>query len=192
MWFLADFETVEALRAIDNKNNFDLGESGSREGIHQPEKPWLFEVLKATSDIRCVPWPSMPRFRATRPRPSWVAAILEYQGRLLSFAVNKSFECVVKLPWLPWLGFQLLRFSKTLFHNSLPPFTCSNVPVLPFEFHVLRRSVLRKLNGVFLVFPLVPYRLFPSWSHEGYVLFHTGIFLIRACSFTVLSKRALQ
>ena len=118
----------------------------------------------------------MPRFRATRPRPSWVAAILEYQGRLLSFAVNKSFECVVKLPWLPWLGFQLLRFSKTLFHNSLPPFTCGNVPVLPFEFHVLRRSVLRKLNGVFLVFPLVPYRLFPSWSHEGYVLFHTGIF----------------
>ena len=27
--------------------------------------------------ISCVPWPSMPRFRATRPRPSWIAAILE-------------------------------------------------------------------------------------------------------------------
>ena len=39
MWLLADFETVEALRAILNKNNFDLGESGTREGIHQPEKP---------------------------------------------------------------------------------------------------------------------------------------------------------
>ena len=26
--------------------------------------------------ISCVPWPSMPRFLATRPRPSWVAAIL--------------------------------------------------------------------------------------------------------------------
>ena len=44
MWFLADFETVEALRATI-KNNFDLGESGSHEGIHQPEKPRLFEVL---------------------------------------------------------------------------------------------------------------------------------------------------
>ena len=45
MWFLEDFETVEARRAIDNKNNFDLGESGSREGIHSKEKPWLFEVM---------------------------------------------------------------------------------------------------------------------------------------------------
>ena len=50
MWFLADFETGSTSR--DNKNDFDLGESGSREGIHQPEKPWLFEVLQATSD-RC-------------------------------------------------------------------------------------------------------------------------------------------
>ena len=41
----ADFATVEALRTIDNKNNFDLGESGSREGIHAKEKPWLFEVM---------------------------------------------------------------------------------------------------------------------------------------------------
>ena len=30
MWFLTDYETVEALRAIDNKNNFDPGESGSK------------------------------------------------------------------------------------------------------------------------------------------------------------------
>ena len=45
MWFLADFETVEARRAIDDKNNFDLGESGSREGIHPKEKPWLFKVM---------------------------------------------------------------------------------------------------------------------------------------------------
>ena len=45
MWFLADFETVEARRVIDNKNHFDLGESGSREGIHPKEKPWLFGVM---------------------------------------------------------------------------------------------------------------------------------------------------
>jgi len=45
-----DFESVEALCAII-KNT--LGDSGSHENIHQPEKPWLFEALKATSDIRC-------------------------------------------------------------------------------------------------------------------------------------------
>ena len=58
--------------------------------------------------MECVPWPSMPRFRATRPRPSWVAGILEYsvlqeerltrstsQGKRLVFRVKPQIKTVL-------------------------------------------------------------------------------------------------